>query len=244
MYNSSNLWNSSGKKADPVWAQVTDYCQSHMHPPSKPNHGTITAALKASDEADLPPIFAAPAQAKFLALQAKAIRASRFLEVGALGGVTALWLLTLNPALRVTTVEVDPHHAATARKNFAAAGKDVEQRAELCEGAGLDVLPRLLEEVKAGKREPFDAVFIDADKQNNWAYFDMSVQMTRPGGIVIVDNVVRGGRIVDPRMKDDPGVKGATEVIEKAGADPRVESTVVQLCDEKGFDGMVLSVVN
>jgi predicted O-methyltransferase YrrM len=235
---------TSGKKLDPNWYEVAEYTKAQNQPESKPNAALLATCLANADAGGLPAIYASPLQAKFLALQARALGAARFLELGTLGGYTSLWLTSLNPDLRVTTVEVDAHHAATARKSFAAAGKQIEERIELLEGAGLDVLPKVLAECQEGKREPFDLVFIDADKVNNWNYFDKAVQMTRKGGIVYVDNVVRGGKIVHPDYQDDQSVKGAREVIEKSGADSRVESTVIQLCDEKGFDGMVMAVVN
>lgn len=153
-------------------------------------------------------------------------------------------MAALNPGLRVTTVEVDAKHAEVARKNFAAAG--VADRVEVIVGKGVDVLPVLLEEVLKGKREVFDFAFIDADKENNWTYFDLAVKAGRSGMGIVVDNVVRRGRIVseDPEVQAEEGVKGARKVIEGAGRDERVEAVVMQLVSEKSYDGFVFAVVN
>jgi len=226
----------------PTWSAIDAYAIPHTHPTSRPNAAPLQQALEASQAAGLPDISASPAQAKFLSLLCRAARVSRALEVGTLGGYTAIWLTTQNPGLRLTTVEVDAHHAAVARENMARAG--VTDRVEVLEGKGVEVLPRLRAEIDEGKRERFGLVFIDADKPNNWNYFDIAVGgLVGSGAIVCVDNVVRKGKLADADSTD-PRVVASRELVEKAGRDPRVDSVVVQTVDEKGYDGCLWAVVN
>ena len=162
------------------------------------------------------------------------------LEVGTLGGYCAIWLATSNPSLTVTTIENNAHHAAIARANIHAAG--VADRVDVILGAGMDVLPMLHGEIEAGKRERFGFAFIDADKLNNWNYFDWAVRMSVRGACVVVDNVVAKGRLAmgEEEAGRNEMVRGARECVERVGRDGRVEATVLQTVGEKDYDGFVL----
>ncbi|KAK1834923.1 S-adenosyl-L-methionine-dependent methyltransferase [Podospora conica] len=232
---------SSDPKA--LYASIDAYTLSHTHPPTRPSHAVLAATTTASSAAGLPDIALSRALAKFLALFCRAAGITRVLEVGTLGGYTAIFLASENAALHVVTIEVDAHHAAVARKNVADAG--LEGRVEVIEGAGTEVLGGLKGEVGRGERGRFGLVFIDADKENNWRYFDAVVGGGVVGerGVVVVDNVVRRGRVLE-EGSGDKGVLGAREVIERVGADERVDSVVVQSVGEKGHDGWLWAVVN
>ncbi|KAK3360344.1 S-adenosyl-L-methionine-dependent methyltransferase [Lasiosphaeria hispida] len=230
----------SNPTKNPQWAAVDKYATSHTHPASRPNTKALQDAHDQSLAAGLPDIAASPPQAKFLALWCRILGVTHALELGTLGGYTAIWLASENPQLHVTTVELDPHHVAVARRNIEAAG--LTGRIEVIEGEGLAVVRRLREEVLRGERERFGFSFIDADKENNWNYFDLAVDMSTPKAAVCVDNVVRGGRVAD-EANTDPRIQGTREVIEKAGKDPRVDSVVIQTVGEKGYDGWLWAVL-
>ncbi|KAK3325117.1 S-adenosyl-L-methionine-dependent methyltransferase [Apodospora peruviana] len=230
-----------GETRDQTWTAVDAYAMPHSHPSSRPNTAALENALLASKAAGLPDISASPAQAKFMALTCRMLSVTHALEVGTLGGYSAIWLASENPQLHLVTVEYDPHHAEVARKNIEFAG--LTDRIEVIEGAGVDVLAKLKEEVLAGKRERFSFTFIDADKENNWNYFDMAADMSKPNTPICVDNVVRGGKLVD-FSNQDSRILGAREVIEKAGKDPRVDSVVIQTVGEKSYDGCLWAVLN
>ena len=173
---------------------------------------------------------------KFFALQCRMLGVTHALEVGTLGGYSAIWLATENPNLHVTTIEFDPHHAEVARANIADAG--VADRIEVILGAGLEVLPQLWEEIRAGKREKVGFTFIDADKLNNWNYFDWAVKMSVPRACVVVDNVVSKGKLaMESEAAGNDMVRGARELVEKVGKDERVDATVLQTVGEKDYDG-------
>ncbi|KAF2239320.1 S-adenosyl-L-methionine-dependent methyltransferase [Viridothelium virens] len=237
-----NNFSGTTYEHDPRWTKVDQYTFSHLHPTSHPTNPALSHALANSQKNNLPDISAYPNLARFLALQCRAARATTALEVGTLGGYTAIWLATLNPSLRVTSVEVNPHHAAVARENIAYAG--LSERIEVLEGAGVEVLPRLREEVKAGKRPRFAFAFVDADKENNWTYVQEWVEMAESGACVIVDNVVRRGKLVDPEKMEETAVMGARRLVEEVGKDPRLEGVVMQTVAEKNYDGFLMAVVN
>jgi predicted O-methyltransferase YrrM len=233
--------SGSGGMADPAWTAVDTYAFAHSHPTSRPNTTILENTLKASEEAGLPAIAVSPSQGKFLALHCRSHRVTHALEVGTLGGYSAIWLASANPHLvKLTTVEYDAHHAEVARKNVEAAG--LADRIEVIHGAALDVLPRLRDEVKAGKREQFGFVFIDADKANNWNYFKLALDMVKPNSVICVDNVVRGGKLADADNTDER-VVGSRQVVENAGKEPGVDSAVLQTVGEKGYDGWLWALV-
>ena len=162
------------------------------------------------------------------------------LEVGTLGGYSAIWLATENPTMTVTTIECDPTRAQVARDNITAAG--VGDRVGVILGAGMDMLPRLWEEVEGGERERFGFAFIDADKLNNYHYFDWAVRMSVPGACICVDNIVSKGRLaMEEEAAGNHMVRGARDCVERVGRDGRVEGTVLQTVGEKDYDGYVHS---
>ena len=192
---------------------------------------------EANTAAGLPPHDVSPLQGRFLSLLVKAIGARRILEIGTLGGVSASWMAeALPPEGRVISLEASPDYAALARRNLDQAG--LGDRVEICVGPALDTLARLAREGGPA----FDLVFIDADKPNNPAYLDWALKLTRPGGLIIGDNVVRSGAVLDANSDDDR-VRGVRTFTETLGCEPRLFSTALQTVGEKGWDGMTLSVV-
>jgi len=224
-----------------LWTAVDHYTFSHSHPPSSRSTPALQHALVSSKEAGLPDIAASPSQAKFLALFCRAVGVTHLLELGTLGGYTSIFLASENPQLHITTVEVSPKNADVARSNIEFAG--LSDRVEVILGPALEVVGRLRQEVLAGERPQFGFVFADADKENNWNYFNLAADITKPKGVICVDNVVRGGRIVNSATTD-PRILGGREVIEKAGKDPRVDTVVIQTVGEKGFDGWLWAVLH
>ena len=201
----------------------------------------LHAALAASDAAGLPAIAVSSAQGKLLNLLATMIKARRILEIGTLAGYSTIWLArALPPDGCLITLESEPRHAEVARANIAKAG--VGDRVDVRIGAALDTLPQLAQELDDGRAEPFDLVFIDADKEHNADYFAASVSLTRPGGVIIVDNVVRGGAVLDAGS-DNSAVQGARLLIETISATPSVSATAVQTVGAKGYDGFAIALV-
>ncbi len=214
------------------WTAVDDYITSALLEPDE----ALDAARAASAAAGLPAIAVSPAQGKLLHLLARMMNARRILEFGTLGGYSTIWLArALPPDGRLITLESVRKHAEVARANIARAG--LADRVDVRVGAALDTVPRLAE---AG--ELFDLVFIDADKPHNADYFAWSVRLTRPGGVIIVDNVVRGGNVLDENTADldAQGVRRLNEVM---AADPSVSATTIQTVGAKGYDGFSIAVV-
>jgi len=202
-----------------------------------PETAALRDAVAASDAAGLPAIQVAPNQGRMLELFARMLGARRILELGTLGGYSTLWLARgLAPGGRVVTVEFDPHHAVVARATFARAG--LGDTVELREGAALDVLAKLAAE----GGEPFDLVFIDADKANMPEYFTWAMRLTRPGSLIVADNVVREGEVADATSAD-PSVRGVRRMNELIAAEPRVLATAIQTVGSKGYDGFALILV-
>jgi predicted O-methyltransferase YrrM len=213
------------------WAAADDYLVRTLVGADN----ALEAASTASREAGLPDIAVAPNQGKLLHLLAASIDAAKILEVGTLGGYSTIWLArALPPGGSLVTLEYAPDHAAVARQNIERAG--LSDRVEVIEGAALDTLPGLAD------RAPFDFVFIDADKPNNPHYVEHAVAMTRPGSLIVVDNVVRGGRVADSD-DDDPAVVGTRACLELMASHPRLEATAVQTVGSKGWDGFALARV-
>lgn len=197
----------------------------------------MEAVLQASTAADLPAIAVSPSQGRFLFILAKAIGAKRILELGTLGGYSAVWLARALPSDgRLVTVEFAARHAEVARRNFERAG--VSHLIELKLGAALEVLPQL----EAERRAPFDFVFIDADKVHYPEYLDWALRLTRPGGLIVADNVVREGAVIDA-ASEDPSVQAVRRFMDKLEANRQVASTVIQTVGVKGYDGFAIVLV-
>ncbi|KAI8955821.1 S-adenosyl-L-methionine-dependent methyltransferase [Xylaria longipes] len=223
-----------------IWTAVDAYTQEHVHPPTASNYQVLLDALRNSRDKGLPDIATAPTVAKMYALQCKARGVKHALEFGTLGGYTSIWLATINPGLQVTSLEINEHHKAVAQENLESAG--VADRVTIRLGPALDALPRLASEIESGAKPKLGFVYIDADKQNNWNYMDRVIALCEPGAVVYVDNIVRGGSLVDWDNQDG-AIQGARTVVENAGKDPRVDTVVMQFVGEKGYDGMLMAVV-
>ncbi|MDA3640467.1 O-methyltransferase [Mycobacterium xenopi] len=194
----------------------------------------LWAALEASDAAGLPPIAVSAQQGKFLSLLASAMQARRILEIGTLGGFSTIWLARgAGPQGRVVTLEYEPKHAEVARSNLQRAG--VADRVEVIVGAALHTLPTLT-------GGPFDLVFIDADKENNVAYVEWAVRLTRPGSLIVVDNVIRGGQVVTP-APGDRRVQAVRQTIELMGKHPQLDAAALQTVGTKDWDGFAIALV-
>jgi len=216
------------------WSAVDRYLTDLVVPPDP----VLDAALRASDAAGLPAINVAPNQGKLLHVLALLCGARAILEIGTLGGYSTIWLArALPPDGTLITLEYDPRHAEVAAANLARAG--LTDRVEIRVGAALDTLPQLDKE----ERGPFDLIFIDADKVNNPDYFGWALRLSRPGSLIVVDNVVRHGAVADPTV-DDPRVLGTRRVLELMAAEPRVTATAIQTVGSKGHDGIAIAVVN
>ena len=212
-----------------LWENVDRYISETLVQPDD----ALAAALEASDAAGLPPISVSPAHGKLLWLLARTLGAKRILEIGTLGGYSTIWLARgLAPGGRLVTLEALEKHAAVARKNLARAG--LADRVEVRIGKALDTLPQLV--------APFDLAFIDADKQNNPEYFRWALKLSRPGSLLVVDNVVRDGAVIDARSRD-AAVQGVRRLYELIAAEPRVSATAVQTVGVKGYDGFAIALV-
>ncbi|HVT73869.1 MAG TPA: O-methyltransferase [Lacunisphaera sp.] len=216
-----------------TWAAVDRYLEDKFLPADP----ALDAALKASAAAGLPEIQVTPHQGRFLHLLARIQQARRILEVGTLGGYSTLWLARALPASgRVVTIELESKHAGVARANFAAAG--LADRIDLQVGRAVDVLERL---VTTGA-PPFDFVFVDADKAGTADYFRLALRLSRPGTVIVVDNVIRKGAVADP-ASTDAAVQGIRRFNEAAAAEPRVTVAALQTVGSKGYDGFALLLV-
>ncbi|MFE0778398.1 O-methyltransferase [Streptomyces sp. NPDC058861] len=218
---------------NPQWTDVDHYFTELLAPGDE----ALSGALAASTAAGLPEIAVAPNQGKLLHLLARVQGARSILEIGTLGGYSTIWLARALPADgRLITLEHDPAHADVARSNIARAGLDgiVEVRT----GAALDSLPKL----EAEGVGPFDFVFIDADKVNNPRYVEWALKLSRPGTVIVVDNVVRGGRIA-AEHPDDPAITGTREMFDLVAREPRLDATAFQTVGTKGYDGLLVARV-
>ena len=196
----------------------------------------LAAATEATVRAGLPQISVTPTQGKLLYLLARAIGARAILELGTLAGYSTIWLgRAVAPAGRVISLELDPAHAKVARENIARAG--LEHSVDIRVGAALEILPGLTDE------GPFDFVFIDADKPNVPEYFEWAIRLSRPGAVIIVDNVVRDGKVADAESTD-PSVLGVRRLHEQLPGDDRITATTIQTVGAKGHDGFTIALVN
>lgn len=197
----------------------------------------LDAALQATADAGMPLINVAPNQGKLLHVLALAHGARSILEIGTLAGYSTIWLARALPAGgRLITLEVDPKHAEIARANIARAG--LADSVDLRLGRALDTLPQLVAE-GAG---PFDLVFIDADKASTTEYFEWALKLTRPGSLIIADNVVRAGAVIDADSTN-ASVQGVRRFNAALAAEPRVAASVIQTVGSKGYDGLAFAVV-
>ena len=215
------------------WTAVDRYIVDLLVPPDP----ALDSALRASAAAGLPPIQVSPNQGKLLNLLARLQGARRILEIGTLGGYSTIWLArALPPEGRLVTLEADPKHAEVARSNLKRAG--LAGQVDLRLGPALDTLP-LLATDPAG---PFDLVFIDADKASLADYFAWSMRLVRRGALIVVDNVVRNGAVIDA-ASPDPSVQGVRRFNDLLAAEKRVEATEIQTVGSKGYDGFALALV-
>jgi len=216
-----------------LWSAVDRYITDLFVAPDS----ALNAALQASEAAGLPAINVSPPQGKFLQLLAKSLGARAILEIGTLGGYSTIWLARALPAGgRLVTLEADPEHAEIARANIARAG--LAGIVELRLGRALDTLPQLVAE----GRGPFDFIFIDADKPTYADYFTWALKLSRRGTMIIADNVIRKGAVLDT-ASEDPSVLGVRRLNELGAAEPRVSATVIQTVGGKGYDGFTLALV-
>ena len=220
-----------------LWNDVDDYLTALLAPPDD----ALSAALRDSDAAGLPHINVAPTHGKLLHLLAVIQGARRILEIGTLGGYSTIWLGRALPADgRLISLEYDSKHAEVARRNLARAGLD--KITEVRVGPALDSLPKLADE-QAENPAPFDLVFIDADKVNNPHYVEWAVRLTRPGSLIVLDNVVRGGAVTDA-TSDDPSIRGTRGALELFASHPKLDATAIQTVGVKGYDGFALARVS
>lgn len=218
-------------ETDLLWTAVDDYIAESL----VPDDAALEAALAASEAAGLPPIHVAPNHGKLLMLLARSIGARQILEVGTLGGYSTIWLARgLTPGGRLITLEASEDYAEIARANIARAG--LAGTVEIRIGRAQDTLPGLAEEA------PFDLIFIDADKPGTPGYFQWAVKLARRGSLIIVDNVVREGAVLDADS-GDASVQAMRRFFELAAADPRVSGTAIQTVGAKGHDGLAVLLV-
>jgi predicted O-methyltransferase YrrM len=214
--------------SEKTWRAVDDYIVERIVHVDE----ALKRCQREAKAAGLPHIAVSAAQGKMLNLMAKSIGARRILEIGTLGGYSAIWMALALPADgKLISLEIDPKHAKVAQANVDAAGlgKVVEIRV----GAALDLLP--------GLTGPFDFSFIDADKENNAAYFEHALRMSRKGAVIVVDNVVRDGKVVDPN--GNAMVQGVRRLFDALSKDERVSATAIQTVGDKGYDGFLMAVV-
>ncbi len=224
-----------------LWTRVDDYFNSFLTPEDE----VLRAALRDSDAAGLPHIAVSSSQGALLHLLALTQGARRILEIGTLGGYSTIWLARALPADgRLISLEYEPRHAEVARGNLARAGLD--KVAEVRVGPALDSLVQLAEAPQtgtaAGDTTPFDLVFIDADKQTYPQYLEWALRLTRPGSLIIGDNVVRGGAVAESGSTD-PAVQGVRRFLELMAEHPKLSATAVQTVGSKGYDGFSLARV-
>jgi predicted O-methyltransferase YrrM len=216
-----------------LWTAVDRYISDTL----VKSDDALEAALRDSAAAGLPAINVSPNQGKLLYLLARMLGARNILEVGTLGGYSTIWLARALPADgRLVSLEIDPKHAAVARTNIARAG--------LAGVVEVRVAPALesLSQLAAECRGPFDLTFIDADKPNNPDYFRRALELSRRGSLIIVDNVVRNGAVVDA-ANTDASVQGVRRLNELIAAEPRVSATAIQTVGSKGYDGFAVALV-
>jgi predicted O-methyltransferase YrrM len=216
-----------------VWNEVDRYF-GDLLAPSDP---VLDGVLAANARAGLPSIDVSRPVGKFLHLLTRISAAKRVLEIGTLGGYSTIWFArAVGPQGRVVTLEASPDHAAVARSNLQAAG--VLDTVDLRVGRAIDTLPVLEREALA----PFDLVFIDADKRSNPDYLTWALRLSRPGTVIVIDNVVRDGRVVDA-SSEDPDIRGVRACLAMMASEPRLSATAIQTVGSKGYDGFAVALV-
>jgi predicted O-methyltransferase YrrM len=216
-----------------LWTAVERYLEDQLIPAD----AALEAARQANAAAGLPAIDVSPVEGKLLHLLARMQRAERILEIGTLGGYSTIWLArALPPQGRLVTLEFQAKHVEVARENLQRAG--LASQVELREGPAATSL----EQLHAEGVSPFDMIFIDADKRNNPAYLEWSLRLSRPGTLIVVDNVVRDGAVVDADS-DDPDIQGIRWFFDMLAKEPRLSATAIQTVGSKGYDGLVLALV-
>jgi predicted O-methyltransferase YrrM len=220
--------------AEDQWTQVDQYFSESL----LPSDPILQSALETSVAAGLPAISVSPTQGKLLQMLAQIVGARSILEIGTLGGYSTIWMARgLRAGGRLITLEVDPKHAEVAQLNVARAGfRDV---VDVRIGNAVEILPQL----SAERRGPFDLIFIDADKPNIPTYFEWALKLSRPGTLIVVDNVVRDGAVIDADSSD-PSVQGVRRFIELLGAESRASGTAIQTVGIKGYDGFAIVLVS
>ena len=212
------------------WTVVDNFFSDTLIAPDS----VLESALESSRAAGLPAISVSPNQGKLLEILARMLGARSILEIGTLGGYSTIWLARgMQAGGRLITLESDPAHAAVARANIARAG--LQGVVELRLGSASDTLPQ----ISAERRGPFDLIFIDADKKNIPSYFEWALRLSRPGSVIIVDNVVRDGRVIDSES-DEPDIQGVRRFLEMVRANATVSGTAIQTVGVKGYDGFAL----
>lgn len=217
-----------------AWGRVDDYIVDRL----VDEDVALIEALKANAAGGLRPIDVSAAQGKFLHLLVRMSGARRILEIGTLGGYSAIWMAKALPADgAIVTLEYEPHHATVARANIERAG--FADRIEVRVGAAAKTLPVLAAELP----EPFDFVFIDADKPSNTTYLDWAIKLGRPGTVIVLDNVVRDGEVANAASRD-PNVLGSRGAFELIAANPRLSATALQTVGAKGYDGFAVMILD
>jgi predicted O-methyltransferase YrrM len=212
------------------WKTVETYLTDHL----VPKDDVLESALLASNEAGLPAIAVSPNEGKMLHIYAKMTGAKKILELGTLGGYSTIWLARALPeGGKLISLEFDPKHAEVARKNVERAG--LSGKVDIRVGAALDLLPKL----EAEKAGPFDFFFIDADKENIPHYLTWALKLSRPGSVIVVDNVIRDGRVADESL-DDKNIKGVQKLLDMLATENRVVASAVQTVGSKGYDGIAV----
>ena len=220
--------------ASGIWGRVDDYIADRL----VQQDAALADALAANAAAGLRPIDVSPAQGKFLHLLVRMTGARRVLEIGTLGGYSTIWMAKALPAGgSLVTLEYEPRHAEVARRNIERAG--YSDRVEVRVGAAADTLPALAAE----QPQPFDFVFIDADKPNNTNYLDWAIRLGRPGTVIVLDNVVRDGEVANSGSRD-PNVLGSRNAFDLIAANPRLSATALQTVGSKGYDGFAVMVLD
>jgi predicted O-methyltransferase YrrM len=214
-----------------TWKEVDQYFTAKLHKKDQ----LMNEVMKANEEAQMPSIDVSPSQGKMLHMLVKMKGAKRILEIGTLGGYSSIWMARALPENgSLITLEYSEKHAEVARGNIRKAG--LENKVKILTGAALDTLPSL-------KGQKFDFIFIDADKKNNPHYIKWAIELSEPGTVIITDNVVRGGRVIDAKSPDE-NIKGVRTFIDILSDSELIDSTAIQIVGTKGYDGFVIGIVN